>query len=80
MPGDRRSRLGNPQEMPTARLVKRDLERNAVPQDKAWFADKFSEEEPRAAVARSLGRERECRAPAGGRRDDGLGAFASDWE
>lgn len=45
--------FGNPQEMPLPGLVDA-LQRNAVPQDKDWFAYKFSEEEPRAVVAASL--------------------------
>jgi aspartate aminotransferase len=45
--------FGNPQEMPLPGLVDA-LQRNAVPRDKDWFAYKFSEEEPREVVARSL--------------------------
>jgi aspartate aminotransferase len=45
--------FGNPQEMPLPGLVDA-LQRNAVPQNKDWFAYKFSEEEPRAVVATSL--------------------------
>ncbi len=45
--------FGNPQEMPLPGLVDA-LQRNAVPQDKDWFAYKFSEEEPREVVAASL--------------------------
>ncbi|HEX2469179.1 MAG TPA: aminotransferase class I/II-fold pyridoxal phosphate-dependent enzyme [Candidatus Limnocylindrales bacterium] len=45
--------LGNPQELPLPGLVDA-LQRAAVPQDKDWFAYKFSEAEPRAVVAASL--------------------------
>lgn len=45
--------LGNPQEMPLPGLVDA-LQQAAVPQDKDWFAYKFSEAEPRAIVAASL--------------------------
>lgn len=45
--------FGNPQEFPLPGLVDA-LQRNAVPQDKDWFAYKFSEPEPRAVVAESL--------------------------
>ena len=48
--------FGNPQEMPLPGLVGA-LQRNAVPQNKDWFAYKFSEAEPRQVVAASL-RER----------------------
>ena len=47
--------FGNPQEMPLTGLVDA-LQRNAVPQDKDWFAYKFSEAEPRRIVADSLRR------------------------
>ena len=47
--------FGNPQEMPLTGLVDA-LQRNAVPQDKDWFAYKFSEDEPRRVVADSLRR------------------------
>jgi len=47
--------FGNPQEMPLPGLVDA-LQRNAVPQDKDWFAYKFSEAEPRRIVADSLRR------------------------
>jgi aspartate aminotransferase len=47
--------FGNPQEMPLPGFVDA-LQRNAVPQDKNWFAYKFSEPEPRAVVAESLKR------------------------
>jgi len=47
--------FGNPQEMPLAGLVDT-LQRNAVPQDKDWFAYKLSEAEPRRIVAESLRR------------------------
>src|SRR3990170_4008849 len=45
--------FGNPQEMPLPGLVDA-LQRRAVPQDKDWFAYKFSEAEPRRIVADSL--------------------------
>jgi aspartate aminotransferase len=45
--------FGNPQELPLPGLVDA-LQRHAVPQDKDWFAYKFSEEEPRTVVAASL--------------------------
>ena len=47
--------FGNPQELPLPGLVDA-LQRNAVPQDKDWFAYKMSEEEPRQVVAASLRR------------------------
>lgn len=47
--------FGNPQEMPLSGLVDA-LQRNAVPQNKDWFAYKFSEAEPRQVVADSLRR------------------------
>ena len=47
--------FGNPQELPLPGLVDA-LQRNAVPQDKDWFAYKMSEEEPRSVVAESLRR------------------------
>ncbi len=47
--------FGNPQELPLPGLVDA-LQRNAVPQDKDWFAYKMSEEEPRQVVAESLRR------------------------
>jgi aspartate aminotransferase len=47
--------FGNPQEMPLPGLVDA-LQRRAVPQDKDWFAYKFSEAEPRGIVADSLRR------------------------
>ena len=47
--------FGNPQEMPLTGLVDA-LQRNAVPQDKDWFAYKLSESEPRRIVAESLKR------------------------
>ena len=47
--------FGNPQELPLPGLVDA-LQRNAVPQDKDWFAYKMSEEEPRTVVAESLRR------------------------
>ena len=47
--------FGNPQELPLPGLVDA-LQRNAVPQDKDWFAYKMSEEEPRTVVAESLHR------------------------
>ncbi len=47
--------FGNPQEFPLPGLVDA-LQRNAVPQDKDWFAYKFSEAEPRRVVAESLQR------------------------
>ena len=43
--------FGNPQELPLPGLVDA-LQRNAVPQDKDWFAYKMSEEEPRARRGR----------------------------
>ena len=45
--------FGNPQELPLPGLVDA-LQRNAIPQDKDWFAYKMSEEEPRGVVAESL--------------------------
>ena len=48
--------FGNPQELPLPGLVDT-LQRNAVPENKDWFAYKFSEEEPRSVVVASL-RER----------------------
>ena len=45
--------FGNPQEMPLPGLVDA-LQRAAVPHDTAWFAYKFSEDEPRRIVAESL--------------------------
>ena len=45
--------FGNPQEFPLPGLVDA-LQRNAVPQNKDWFAYKFSEDEPRAVIAASL--------------------------
>jgi aspartate aminotransferase len=45
--------FGNPQELPLTGLVDA-LQRHAVPQDKDWFAYKFSEQEPREVVAGSL--------------------------
>jgi aspartate aminotransferase len=45
--------FGNPQELPLPGLVDT-LQRHAVPQDKDWFAYKFSEPAPRAVVAASL--------------------------
>jgi len=47
--------VGNPQEMPLTDFVDV-LRRNAVPQDKNWFAYKLSEPEARIPVARSLTR------------------------
>jgi len=47
--------FGNPQEMPLPGLVDA-LQRNALPQNKDWFAYKFSEAEPRRVVADSLRR------------------------
>ena len=47
--------FGNPQEMPLPGLVDA-LQRHAIPQDKDWFAYKFSEAEPRGIVAESLRR------------------------
>ena len=47
--------FGNPQEFPLPGLVDT-LQRHAVPQDKDWFAYKFSEPEPRRIVAESLQR------------------------
>ena len=47
--------FGNPQELPLPGLVDA-LQRHAVPQDKDWFAYKFSEPEPRQVVADSLRR------------------------
>ena len=47
--------FGNPQELPLPGLVDA-LQRHAVPQDKDWFAYKFSEPEPRRVVAESLRR------------------------
>jgi aspartate aminotransferase len=47
--------VGNPQEMPLPDFVDV-LRRNAVPQDKNWFAYKLSEPEARIPVARSLTR------------------------
>ena len=47
--------FGNPQELPLPGLVDT-LQRNAVPQDKDWFAYKFSEPEPQRVVADSLRR------------------------
>jgi aspartate aminotransferase len=45
--------FGNPQELPLPGLVDA-LQHNAVPQDKNWFAYKFSEPEPRRIVAETL--------------------------
>ncbi len=45
--------FGNPQEFPLPGLVDA-LQRHAEPQNKDWFAYKFSEAEPRAVVAESL--------------------------
>ena len=45
--------VGNPQEMPLPAYVDA-LSRALVPQDKDWFAYKFSEPQARIAVARSL--------------------------
>ncbi len=45
--------FGNPQEMPLPGLVGA-LQQHAVPQNKDWFAYKFSEAEPRKIVAESL--------------------------
>lgn len=45
--------FGNPQEFPLPGLVDA-LQRHAVPQNKDWFAYKFSEDEPRAVIAASL--------------------------
>jgi aspartate aminotransferase len=45
--------FGNPQELPLPGLVSA-LQHHAVPQDKDWFAYKFSEPAPRAVVAASL--------------------------
>ena len=53
VPGIADFTFGNPQELPLPGLVDA-LQRNAVPQDKDWFAYKFSEEEPRTVVAASL--------------------------
>ncbi len=47
--------FGNPQEMPLTGLVDA-LQRNAIPQDKDWFAYKLSESQPRRIVAESLKR------------------------
>ncbi len=47
--------FGNPQEFPLPGLVDT-LQRHAVPQDKDWFAYKFSEPEPRQVVAETLRR------------------------
>ena len=45
--------VGNPQELPLPGLVDT-LQRHAVPQDKDWFAYKFSEDSSRQVVAESL--------------------------
>ena len=61
--------FGNPQELPLPGLVDA-LQRNAVPQDKDWFAYKMSEEEPRQVVADVAPPSNRARLPARGRRDD----------
>jgi aspartate aminotransferase len=53
VPGIADFAIGNPQELPLPGLVEA-LQRHAVPQDKDWFAYKFSEEESRTVVAASL--------------------------
>ena len=61
--------FGNPQELPLPGLVDA-LQRHAVPQDKDWFAYKFSEPEPQRVVAESLRRPHRHRVPTRGRRAD----------
>src|SRR5688572_24159172 len=48
--------FGNPHEMPLPGFVDA-LRGAAVPRDRNWFAYKTSEDEPRAFLARAVGRE-----------------------